>query len=343
MNDGFFVFVLYLYEVKILILRFSSIGDIVLTTPVVRSIKKQYPEAEIHFCTKKSYVPLLEHNPYISKIIPLEGPLKIVIREVRKTRYDYVIDLHHNLRTLILKSFLPLATRVKSFPKLNLRKLLAVKSRKIRFLPDVHIVERYFKATAHLGTKNDGLGLDYFFPPGFEIIPLPEGFSENYIVLAIGAQFATKQLPVHKIIELCHKSPERFVIIGGQEDYARGKEIAAACPNTLNTCGDYSLHGSAMLVKHASLVITNDTGMMHIAAAFGKKIISVWGNTVPEFGMYPYLPGKEDLFSIHEVKGLSCRPCSKIGYKACPLKHFDCMEKQNMDEVRAKITKLLSN
>lgn len=322
---------------KILILRFSSIGDIVLTTPVVRSIKKQYPEAEIHFCTKKSYVPLLEHNPYISKIIPLEGPLKSVLREVKKTKYDYVIDLHNNLRTLILKSSLPLGTRVKSFPKINLRKLLAVKLRKISFLPDVHLVERYFKATAHLGTQNDGLGLDYFFPPDFGITPLPEAFRENYIVLAIGAQFATKQLPVHKIIALCRKSPEHFVIIGGPEDRVRGEEIAAACPNTLNTCGEYSLHGSAMLVKQAQLVITNDTGMMHIAAAFEKKIISIWGNTVPEFGMYPYLPGKENLFSMHEVKGLSCRPCSKIGYKACPLQHFDCMEKQNMDEIARDI------
>ncbi|MGV3632146.1 MAG: glycosyltransferase family 9 protein [Bacteroidota bacterium] len=325
---------------KILILRFSSIGDIVLTTPVIRCIKKQYPEAEIHFCTKKSYVPLLEHNPHISKIIPLEGPVKSVIREVKKVHYDYVVDLHNNLRTLILKSFLPLDTRSRSFPKINLRKLLAVRFKKTKFLPDVHIVERYFKATAHLGIVNDGLGLDYFLPPGFEITPLPAGFNENYTALAIGAQFATKQLPVHKIIGLCRDSQQRFVIIGGPEDKARGEEIAAACPNTLNVCGDYSLHGSAVLVKNADLLITNDTGMMHIGAAFGQKIISVWGNTVPEFGMYPYLP--KDRFSIHEVKGLPCRPCSKIGYHKCPLQHFDCMEKQDIDEIARDIERRIA-
>ncbi|MCE3295673.1 MAG: glycosyl transferase [Crocinitomicaceae bacterium] len=320
---------------KILILRFSSIGDIVLTTPVVRCIKKQYPEAEIHYCTKKSYVSLLEHNPYISKIIPLEGKVKHVIREIRKTDYDFVIDLHNNLRTLILKAFLPLSAKTKAFPKINLRKLLAVRFKKISFLPDVHIVERYFSAASRLGIVNDGEGLDYFLPEGFEITPLQAGFQENYVALAIGAQFATKQFPVHKIIELCRKSPQRFVIIGGPEDKARGEEIASACPNTLNVCGEYSLHGSALLVKNAAALVTNDTGMMHIGAAFNKKIISIWGNTVPEFGMYPYLP--KDEFSIHEIKGLYCRPCSKIGYQACPLGHFDCMEKQNTDEIARDI------
>ncbi len=333
----------YLYEVKILILRFSSIGDIVLTTPVVRCIKKQYPEAEIHFCTKKSYVPLLEHNPYITKIIPLEGKLKDVLREIRKTRYDQVIDLHNNLRTLILKSFVPIGTRVKSFPKINLRKLMAVRFKKIAFLPDVHIVDRYFRAAAQLGIKNDGLGLDYFLPSDFEAKLLPENYRSNYIAVAIGAQFATKQLPVHKVIEICQKTGARFVLIGGPEDRRRGDEIAASCEHVLNVCGDYSLHGSAVLVRDAALVLTNDTGMMHIAAAFGKKIVSVWGNTVPEFGMYPYLPGKEDHFSIHEIKGLSCRPCSKIGFQACPLKHFDCMEKQDPDEIARDIRQKLKD
>lgn len=319
---------------KILIIRLSSIGDIILTTPVVRCVKTKYPNAEIHYCTKKNYTPLLEYNPYVDRIIPFEKSLKSLIREIKKESYDYVIDLHHNVRTLRIKLALPNRTAVYSFRKMNIRKLIAVKFHLSTILPRIHIVDRYMAACKNLDVKNDQQGLDYFFPPDFTIEPLPEKFSDKYIALVIGAQFQTKQLPVYKLIEVCQKSPySQFVIVGGTEDIERGEEIVSKCPNALNVCGKYSLHGSAALVKNASLVITNDTGMMHIAAAFNKKIISIWGNTIPEFGMYPYLPVHPSFFSIHEVKNLSCRPCSKIGYKKCPRGHFNCMEKQNVEKI----------
>jgi len=118
------------------------------------------------------------------------------------------------------------------------------------------------------------------------------------------------------------------LLVGGPEDFERGEQIIANTNNTINTCGKYSILQSASLVQQAKMVITHDTGMMHIAAAFQQKIYSVWGNTVPEFGMYPYLESKQS--KRIEVKGLNCRPCSKIGYDKCPKGHFKCM--QEIDE-----------
>ena len=94
-----------------------------------------------------------------------------------------------------------------------------------------------------------------------------------------------------------------------------------------NGCGRYSLHQSASLLRQAAFVVSHDTGLMHIAAAFGQRIYSIWGNTVPEFGMYPFRTEYEAL----EVPGLPCRPCSKIGFAQCPQGHFRCMRAQNLD------------
>jgi len=122
--------------------------------------------------------------------------------------------------------------------------------------------------------------------------------------------------------------------LGGKEDFEKGERISNSIgENVFNACGKFNINQSASLVKQAKKVITNDTGLMHIAAAFRKDIISLWGNTIPEFGMFPYMPGDENKSHILEVKDLSCRPCSKLGYKSCPKKHFDCMQKIDVDEI----------
>ena len=135
-------------------------------------------------------------------------------------------------------------------------------------------------------------------------------------------------MPNEKIISIIKKVNKPVLLIGGPEDFERGEQIVANTINTQNTCGKYSVLQSASLIQQANRVITHDTGMMHIAAAFKKKIYSVWGNTVPEFGMYPYLENEQS--KRIEVKGLNCRPCSKIGYSKCPKGHFKCM--QEIDE-----------
>ncbi|MCC3152859.1 glycosyltransferase family 9 protein [Hymenobacter sp. BT770] len=343
---------------KILVLRFSSIGDIVLTTPVVRALAQQVPNAEVHFATKPGYRGLLEPNPYITKVHCLTGSLGQLVRELHAERFDFVVDLHNNLRTTLLK--VRLGVPGSSFDKLNWQKWLLVNF-KIDRLPRVHIVQRYLEAAAMLGVKDDGHGLDYFIPEGqeIELNTLPAAFQRGYVAVAIGAQHATKRLPVEKLIELCAKLARPIVLLGGPEDESIGHIIeqafatkaatvsapaatipdspyrfpekslshSAAQPLIVNGCGRYTLHQSASLLRQAQFVVSHDTGLMHIAAAFGKEIFSVWGNTVPEFGMYPY----RTEFKVLEVKGLSCRPCSKIGFDKCPQGHFKCMRDQNLD------------
>jgi ADP-heptose:LPS heptosyltransferase len=316
---------------KILVLRFSSIGDIVLTTPVVRQLHQQVPNAQVHFATKPAYRSLLEANPYVAKTHVLSGSLGELVRELRAERFDFIVDLHNNLRTRLIRLQLP-GVPGRAFDKLNLQKWLLVNF-KINKLPPVHIVDRYRAAAAPLGIRDDGGGLDYFIPPGQEVDVaevLPEGFQQGgYVAVAIGAQHATKRLPVDKLIELVGKLKRRpVVLLGGPEDESTGHIIELAFGGTLvNACGRFSLHQSASLVRQAMYVVSHDTGLMHIAAAFGKTVISVWGNTVPEFGMYPYRTAFEAL----EVPDLPCRPCSKIGFAECPQGHFRCMRDQELN------------
>ena len=308
-------------SLKILVVRFSSIGDIVLTTPVVRMLKTQL-NTEVHFLTKAPYVLLFKNNPYVDLVFQIDKSINEVISDLKKENYDYVIDLHSNLRTQILR--LKLGVIAKGFNKLNWEKFLLTNF-KTNILPDVHIVDRYLDTVKFLGITNDNKGLDFFLSDA-DKVDLAES-PKDYIAFVIGGQHATKILPTAKIISICKKLNKAVFLIGGPNDKARGDEISKAS-GAINTCGDHSLLQSAFLIKNSAYVISHDTGMMHIAAAFKKKIYSIWGNTIPEFGMYPYLSDKNS--KMIEVQGLSCRPCSKIGFYKCPKGHFKCM--QEIDE-----------
>jgi len=327
---------LYLYHMpKFLIVRFSSIGDIVLTSPVIRCLKMQVPEAEVHFVTKSAFQPVVENNPYLSKIFYLDNNEKELLTALKKEKYDAVIDLHNNLRSAYFS--LSLGIPSYRFRKLNAEKWLLVNF-KIDLLPVIHIVDRYMETVRDFGVVNDGKGLDYFAGAGDAPV-LPEGFSNGYIALAIGALHATKAIPVPKITEIIRGAGRPVVLLGGKDDIAKGEEIVSQCTNytVYNGAGNFSLNESALIVRNSDLMITGDTGLMHIAAAYEKKIISVWGNTVPEFGMYPYVPDSSHSFAA-EVKGLSCRPCSKLGYEKCPLGHFKCMLDISTDEIVKKVS-----
>ncbi|MDQ3393306.1 MAG: glycosyltransferase family 9 protein [Bacteroidota bacterium] len=325
---------------KVLVIRFSSIGDIVLTTPVVRALKVQLSQdAEVHFCTKIQYKTLLESNPYIDKVYCLEKSLLELASLLKKEKYDYIIDLHHNLRSQILKKLLMI--KASSFKKLNYEKWLMVRF-KVNKLPNIHIVDRYMETLKPLGIKGDSLGLDYFIPENdvVNIRDLPREFHRGYVAFAIGGQHNTKILPIKRMIELCDKINKPIILLGGKEDYKNGKVVADFFEKTAgsnayeeslaelnkktvvyNACGSLNINQSASVLKQAQLVFTHDTGMMHIAAALKKEIFSIWGNTIPGFGMYPY----RTKFTILENNKISCRPCSKIGYPKCPLNHFKCM------------------
>jgi ADP-heptose:LPS heptosyltransferase len=315
---------------KILVIRLSSIGDIVLTTPVIRCLKRQVPGIQLHYLVKASFIPVLEANPYIDKL-HIYGDH--TIEELKQEAFDYVIDLHHNLRSLRIKK--ALKTTAYSFNKLNIRKFILT-TLKMNFLPDVHIVDRYMETVASFGVKNDELGLDYFIPEKDKIKDndIPASHQAGYIGIVIGAAHNTKKLPLYKLQSLCAAIRHPVILLGGKDDRELGEQIASVDKHKIyNSCGKFNINESADLVRRAKLIVTHDTGLMHIAAAFKKPVVSVWGNTVPEFGMYPY----KTAYDVFEIKKLYCRPCSKIGYRKCPLGHFKCMEKQSVENIAERV------
>lgn len=311
---------------KILVIRFSSIGDIVLTSPIVRCLKNQIMDCELHFLTKKAFVSIVVNNPNVDKVHSIEKDVNEIIPQLYKEDFDFVVDLHNNIRTYLVKKKLKKPSA--SFNKLNIQKWILVNFKR-NFLPDIHIVDRYFKTLESLGVENDNQGLDFFIDENDKIkkSQLPEYHRDGFIGIVIGGKHSTKILPDEKIISICKKINKPIILLGGPDDFEKGEIIQKNFGDKVyNSCGKYSINQSASLISLAEKVITNDTGLMHIAAAYKKKIVSVWGNTVPAFGMYPYLPEavKENSLIV-EVKNLNCRPCSKIGFKECPKKHFKCM------------------
>lgn len=340
---------------KILVIRFSSIGDIVLTTPVIRCLKKQIHDVELHTLVKKKFASLYKTNPYVDKVFEYDSSLKDVVNELKQECYDVIIDLQKNKRSLRVTHSLKRPHY--SFPKLNLRKLLLT-TFKINVMPDIHIVDRYFKAVEKLNVINDYQGLDFFISDenNYPISTLPDNFQDGYYAFVIGGTYKTKILPAEKIVEIIRRINKPVVLLGGPDDVERAEEILSSVigqqsansycsqhhnPSSqvqkdsqiLNLVGKINLEQSASLVKNADSVLTNDTGLMHIAAAFHKNIVSVWGNTVPELGMYPYLPEEPEKCHIVECKNVRCRPCSKLGFKECPKSHFRCMMEIDIDSI----------
>ena len=344
-------------DVKILVIRFSSIGDIILTSPVLRCIKQQVPGVELHYLTKKAFAPLVEHSPYVDKVHVVEEDLGAAIRALKKERFDRVVDLHHNLRTWRVKRALGMPAS--SFPKMNVEKWLMVNMGRepenglaflktllrkktaaaIERLKEHHIVDRYLSTVEHLGVKNDGVGLELHIPTGSDVAlnTLPESHRSGYTALCIGAAHFTKRLPPNRLIELAQLLQGPVVIIGGPEDRPVAGQIANAVGGrAFDATGRYDLLGSASLIKQARSVIAHDSGAMHVAAAFQKNVVSMWGNTVPAFGMQAYIPQHPERSHIAEVQGLSCRPCSKIGHDHCPKGHFHCMQQQDLRWIAAR-------
>ena len=327
---------------KILLIRFSSIGDIVLTSPVIRAIVQQ-TDCELHVITKKQYEGLYKANPNIAEVHSINKHITEVLADLKNEKFDVIIDLQKNLRSSQLKR--ELKVKSYSFPKLNIEKWLLVNF-KINKLPNIHIVDRYFKAVESLGIVNDNIGLEYYIPAEDEVAPenIDSRLRDRYISFVIGGQHSTKILPPEKVALIIAKIDMPVVLLGGPEDKKRGEEISSLAPRSdiIDTCGELNINQSASLVRSSEVVLTNDTGLMHIAAAFNKPTISIWGNTIPEFGMYPYMPDHKDKYVIAEVAGLKCRPCSKLGYKKCPKKHFRCMMDQDVDAIVNAVNNFLT-
>ena len=282
-----------------------------LTTPIVRALKQQLDgEVILHFITKKSYAGLLTSNPNIDHVIAIDKHVSEAKAELEKTQYDYVIDLHSNLRSRQVKRIVK--TLDFTLDKRNFAKWLYVNFKR-EMLPIEHVVKRSFDTVKALGIEDDGQGLDYLIPTQDEVDlnTISSFLKDGFVAYAIGGQMLGKILPEAKIISLCAKIEKPIVLLGGPEDAARAERISAAnAAQVFNACGKFNLNQSASILAQADVVLTHDTGLMHIASALNKKVVSLWFATTPQIGFAPWQPGEGSVMIEADCKK---RPTSKLG------------------------------
>lgn len=314
---------------KVLVIRLSSIGDVVLATPVVRCLKSQLEGCEVHLITKKICGELLRGNPYIDRLIEYDGGDQ-QLAMLREQEYDCVVDIHNNHRSRRLRR--GIGTRSLVYRKENIGKFMLVLFKK-DIMSGRHVVERYLDAVKPLGVKDDGRGLELqMFDEGCRI----DDDGRPYAVIACGAQHETKRIPPEKIALLAKQIKGNVVLVGDGNDRQR-MEAVELSDNVTNLCGETSLTESAAVVAHAAVVVTSDSAMMHVAAAYQRPVLAVWGCTSPRFGFSAFRTVHED----YCVKGLRCWPCRRMGTAKCPKGHFDCMMRQKYDQIAEKVNEYL--
>jgi lipopolysaccharide heptosyltransferase II len=334
---------------KILIIRFSSIGDIVLASPLIRILHKRFPASQIDFIVQKQYAELLRYHPDLNFIheFDTEGGFSELCRlagKIRNEKYDLIIDIHNSLRSRFIR-YLSNAVKVAVINKRIIARTILVKTKKNYYRDLVSVADRYIEPVKTYGVENDANGLEVFIPDGTvsqlseKMLDLKLDTFENIIGLCPSAKHPTKRWPEERFIELgirlTHKLKARIVIFGGRNDTALCAAIADGINRksegecAANYCGQFSLLETAAAIKLCGIIVTNDSGLMHIAAAMRRKVVAIFGSTVCEFGFFPV--GTENI--IVERKGLYCRPCSHIGRGCCPEGHFRCMNEISVDDV----------
>ncbi len=316
---------------KILLIRFSSIGDIILCSVPIRSLKSQYPGLQLHFVTKEAFFPWAKALPHVDRVISFDGDLKALRRLVLDQSYDLIVDLHNNIRSCRL--CVGQSAPVVRAPRESWQKFWSILTRRPTF-KYTHVVHKYMSTLAHLGLSYDGLGLD--------IRGSSQSSGAQAIVVALGGSAITKRVPVKLAFHLASSMPhESFVWIGGQDlELTDDKYLM---PNVQNLIGKLSVEATIALIYNANLLITGDTGIMHIGAAYKKKMIVLWGSTHPDFGFSPLYPNNAPILVRYiQVDDLACRPCSRHGRKKCPLGHMRCINDISANKLALTTKELLS-
>ena len=311
---------------KILVIRFSSIGDIILTTPVVRVLKQN--DYIIHFLTKFENISTIENNIFIDKIYVINKSIFEIINDLKNEKYELIVDLHNNIRSNILRIILNIKTL--KIRKNNLNKLLYINFG-INFLKNQHIVDRNLNTISSLiNYKIDNKGLDFFIDSKTSKNYI---LNYTYIVWSLAGSHQNKKLNFNIINEVLSKIKTPIVFIGGQDDFDLADKLLKSNNKALyNFCGKTTLNESALIINNSVLLLSNDTGMMHIGSALKKPIISFWGCTKPTLGFYPY---QTNNFSQLIISKKYDRPCSRHGQR-CRGKN-KCISSITPDEILNKI------
>lgn len=307
---------------KILVIRLSSIGDIILTTPVLRALKRKYPDAVIHYLAMDTFKDAISGNPDVDKLILFEkrkfpgvSGICRFSRTLKDTHYDLIVDLHAKIRSRLITLFV--TGKVLRYKKRVLWKSILVPLRLRRYQVDDTIVRNYFKPLEKLFVYFTGETLTFHFGPQDleKIQPY-----KNAVVIAPGAANNTKQWPAANFASLGNMINDRIVLIGGKNDHETCEQIRKTIGSHCeNLAGKLSLKESGALVSVSKYVISNDSGPFHIARGTAKKVFVIFGPTDPN--MFTY-----DENAVLIYAGTPCSPCSLHGDKACPRGHFDCMK-----------------
>lgn len=336
---------------KILIIRLSSIGDIVLASPLIRLVRQRFPQAKIDMLVSTEFEELVSANPNLTQVILFDRKTGLkglwrLCKKIRKRRYDLIIDIHKKLRSFIICKTSG-ARQTVAYNKHSFQRFLLVKFKINRFVEIPYVANLYLKSVERFGIKDDGGGLEFHITTSKDIGILEllrqKGVSKAYplIGLAPGAHWNTKRWIKERFIELANLLIQRknatIVIFGGRDDVVLSNEIANLLLNKpLIVAGKVSLMETAALLKRCDVLVTNDTGVMHIAAAVKTPVVAIFGPTVKEFGYYPYRVTNRVISN-----NLPCKPCTTKGTSRCKINTFDCMRLISTDEVLGAVEELL--
>lgn len=310
---------------KILVIRLSSLGDIILSFPLLNILRKKYPAADLHFLTKEKFSEVIMLNPNVDKIIETDKNLSITKNKIVNEKYDLILDIHKNMKSIYLTT--GIGVEVRRIVKNNLMKMLLVKFKINMFKEIISVYKKYIL------TLNDNLNEDELkFTTSDLLISEETRFDFPYSVISPTSRHYTKTYPADNFIEFIHtRENETFILTGSSDktDKEICSKINSECKNTINLCGELSISELASVIKGSEYVICNDSAVLHISEALNKKTYAIFGSTVKEFGFFPQLNTSEAL----EISGLKCRPCSHIGLPECPEKHFKCMMETDLRKI----------
>ncbi|OLC09183.1 MAG: hypothetical protein AUH41_06000 [Gemmatimonadetes bacterium 13_1_40CM_66_11] len=327
---------------RVLCVRFSSIGDVLLTTPLVRALHRRHPDAELYFVTKRAMAPLVVENPHLDRVIELEPNERItdLARRLRALRPTHGLDLHGSLRSAALRVLVPCQWGRYSKRKLARTALIAAKIN--MYGKHVPVPERYFEAARALDVHPDGGPPEFFLAPAArERVArwlTERGLDRQpFAALAPGAAHATKRWPIRHwtaLAEQLRKMGYGLVAVGGTDD----RELAAQVGSGVhNAAGEFTLQETGACLARATVLVSGDTGVMHMATGVGTRVLALFGPTVELFGFFPYASRAEVL-----ERDLGCRPCSAMGTERCPLGHHRCLEEIFPDQVAAAVQRLVA-
>jgi len=326
---------------RVVIVRFSSIGDVLLTTPLVRALRHRHPDAELVFVTKRVMAPLVSDSPHLTRVLALEPgePLRRLARRVRALAPTHGLDLHGSLRSTALRALV--RTRWAGYRKRRLARTVLVATKLDVYGRSLPVPERYFAAARRLDVRPDG------GPPEFHLAAGARERADAWLAdrrlagapfaaLAPGAAHATKRWPVRHWSELAGRLRAAGltpVVVGGPGDRGIAQQLAAVP----SAAGEFSLQETGALLARASVLVSGDTGVMHMATGVGTPVVALFGPTVARFGFFPYRAPAHVL-----ERPLPCRPCTAMGSSRCPLGHHRCLEEIAAADVVAAVDRLVA-